>query len=86
MSHTLYLTFGKKYKVVKAFIDFDGIIHSAGETWTFVRTDFLPYEDGLTLIVIPNNSSEEISYRLQWRVGQQAEIIDHFKEYVEEIK
>ncbi len=82
MSNAPNLIPNQKYIVTKEFTDYDHILHPVGETWTFVRTSFLPYEDGLSLFVIPENSSVEISYRLQWRIDQQAEIIDHFEDYV----
>lgn len=42
---------GKKYRVIKSFTDYDREIHAIGETWKFLTTNFLPYEDGLTLHV-----------------------------------
>ncbi len=83
MSNPLRLTPGQKYKVIKAFADYDKIQHPVGETWTFVATNFLPYDDGLTLFVTIDNFQKEISYRLQWRQEEQAGIIDRFSEYVE---
>ncbi|MFZ1676169.1 MAG: DUF3601 domain-containing protein [Saprospiraceae bacterium] len=82
MSNALGLISGSQYTVIKSFSDYYRILHPVGETWTFVRSDFLPYEDGLTLFVIPENSAFEISFHLQWRSEQQGEIIDHFQDYV----
>lgn len=85
MSNPLHLISGQQYVVVKSFTDYDRIVHPPGETWMFARTNFLPYEDGLTLHVIPENSNTEIVYRLQWRNEEQAEIIDNFKDFVKPV-
>ena len=84
MSNSLNLISGQKYRVIKPFTDYDNLIHEIGETWIFVKTNFLPYEDGLTLHVKYDNVSyEEIVYRLQWRKEEQADIIENFKDFVE---
>ena len=82
MSNPLHLLPSTKYKVVKAFTDYDHQVHPVGETWTFLRTNFLPYEDGLTLHVQLENATVETVYRLQWRQEEQAYIIEHFAEFV----
>jgi hypothetical protein len=82
MSNPLNLVVGRKYKVVKEFLDYDKILHPVGETWTFEGTAFLPYEDGLTLFVIRENTPNNISYRLQWSAEEQAFIIHNFMEFV----
>lgn len=69
------------YKVIKEFIDYDKEVHQPGETWIYIGTAFLPYEDGLSLFVKKNDA--QIMYRLQWRKEEQADIIDNFKDYVE---
>jgi len=38
------LVYGRTYTVVKMFMDYDGILHPAGERWRFVEKNFLPYE------------------------------------------
>jgi len=73
---------GRTYSVVTAFEDYDGIIHPVGERWRFVEKNFLPYEDGLTLIVEKNG--QNIPFRLQWRAETQGQIIDDFSDYVAE--
>lgn len=82
MSNPLHLITGQKYMVVKAFTDYDKLLHPIGETWTFVRTDFIPYDDGLSLHVTMDNIQKKASYRFQWREEEQAHIIRHFNEYV----
>jgi hypothetical protein len=74
---------GKSYRVVVAFADYGGGVHPAGECWCFIRQDFLPYEDGLTLFLERNG--REVTLRLQWRAETQAEIIDSFSDFVEEL-
>jgi hypothetical protein len=81
MNNSLQLIPEQDYRVIQSFVDYDGIIHSVGEVWTYQGTNFLPYDDGLTLHVLVNNRA--LAYRLQWRKEEQAYIIEHFKEYVE---
>lgn len=86
MSNPLNLTPGKKYKVVKPFTDHDKHVHEPGQTWTFVETNFLPYEDGLTVhLTLDGNPNKVLLFRLQWRREEQADIIEHFRDYVEEV-
>lgn len=84
MSNPLHLIAGTKYKVIKPFTDYDQRLHEVGEIWIFVETNFVPYEDGLTLHVLQSNLPQEQVYRLQWRQEEQAGIIEHFSEYVEQ--
>ena len=56
------LTPGQKYKIIKTFIDFDQIVHPVDEAWIFIETNFLPYEDGLTLHVLKGLKT---TYRLE---------------------
>jgi hypothetical protein len=42
---------GCRFVVAEAFTDYDGDVHPAGESWTFLTHNFLPYDDGLSLIV-----------------------------------
>ena len=77
------LTPGKTYRLVAAFVDYDGIPHPIGESWTFLEKNFLPYEDGLTLYV--ERDGRTIPFRLQWRAETQGHIIDDFSDFVEEL-
>ncbi|MGI4872987.1 MAG: DUF3601 domain-containing protein [Janthinobacterium lividum] len=70
----------QRYQVVREFVDYDGIRHPVGETWVFEGTNFLPYEDGLTLHVSLHGLPQV--YRLQWRLEEQAAIIEDFTDYV----
>lgn len=72
---------GRTYRVKAPFEDYDGDIHPVGETWRFVQKHFLPYEDGLTLDI--EQDGQQTSIRLQWLEAAQAQIIEHFSDYVE---
>jgi len=76
-----FLEAGKRYKVVAEFTDFDGAVHRPGEEWTFLGSSFLPYDDGLSLFVSPDDS-QELQIRMQWRPESQGGIIDHLGKYV----
>lgn len=76
------LTPGKTYRVVTAFADYDGLPHAVGESWRFLEKNFVPYEDGLTLLV--ERDGQQASLRLQWREETQANIIDNFSDFVVE--
>jgi hypothetical protein len=80
MANPLNLTPGQKYKITEAFTDFDHIIHPVGETWIFVETNFLPYEDGLTLHVLKD--SLNTVYRLKWTKEDQGDIIGNFENFI----
>ncbi len=50
------------------------------ETWIFERTNFVPYNDGLTLHVIKDGY--KTVYRLQWIKERQQYIIEHSSELI----
>ena len=72
---------GLTYMVVQSFRDFDGEQHPVGETWTFIGSSFLPYDDGLSLFAMVEGERRHI--RMQWREGAQGEIIDNLNDYVQ---
>lgn len=74
------LTPGQRYCVVREFIDYDHQVHLVGETWVFECTNFVPYEDGLTLHV--RLSGLPVVYRLQQRPEEQAALIENFTNFV----
>lgn len=76
-----FLEAGRRYRVVRAFTDFDGALHDVGESWIFLRSNFLPYDDGLSLFVSPDGKAEH-QIRMQWRDDEQGPVIDHFSDYV----
>ena len=75
---------GLAYVVARAFRDFDGDEHPVGETWTFIGSSFLPYDDGLSLFVIIEGERRQV--RMQWREGAQGEIIDNLEDYLQSKK
>jgi hypothetical protein len=76
---------GTRYFVVRSFVDYDQVGHPVGECWTFVRHAFLPYEDGLTL-VLADPDGREIPLRLQWRADAQGPIVDALDSYLSPVK
>lgn len=70
-----FLEAGRRYRVTKAFVDFDGDTHPPGEQWTFLGASFLPYEDGLSLFV-SLDGVREWQIRMQWRAEAQGAILD----------
>ena len=70
------------YRVIAAFVDYDGNTHEVGERWTFIQDFFLPYEDGLSLYVDLDGRKADI--RLQDRGWAQAHVIRAFSDFVVE--
>jgi hypothetical protein len=68
---------------VREFVDYDRLLHPVGEAWVFECTNFLPYEDGLTLHVSVDGRAR--TYRLQWRPEAQAALIENFSNFVEAV-
>jgi hypothetical protein len=71
---------GRTYRVIRQFTDYDGFVHSAGETWIFEKMNFVPYNDGLTLHIIKDGNT--IVYRLMWVQEEQQYIIEHPHEFI----
>lgn len=76
-----HMTPGKRYRVIKAFKDFDGSVHAVGEEWTYIGTAFLPYDDGRSIFVSVDGERES-HIRMQDRVEEQQPILDKLHEYV----
>jgi hypothetical protein len=70
------------YRVLVAFADYDKKTHQVGERWKFLRKSFLPYEDGLSLIV--EWEGRETQIRLQCRDEEQNPIVSAFSDFVTE--
>jgi len=77
-----FLQAGERYRVRRAFTDFDGDAHPRGEEWTFLGSSFLPHEDGLSLFV-SLDGAREWQIRMQWRPETQGKILDALATYVE---
>ncbi len=75
---------GTRYRVKKEFIDFDREVHPVGETWWYVGTAFLPYDDGRSIFVSLDNE-REWHIRMQDRAEEQGPILDKLWEYVEPV-
>jgi hypothetical protein len=71
---------GQTYRVKNPFIDYDGRLHPVGETWLYSGKSFSPHDDGLTLWIEQNGQAGSI--RLEWLPATQAQVIEHFSEYV----
>lgn len=72
---------GQRYRVIKAFKDFDGQDHPVGETWTYIDTAFLPYDDGRSIFV-SLEGTREWHIRMQDRAEEQGPILDHLRDYI----
>ena len=75
------LVSGRRYEVASEFRDFDGDIHSEGETWTFLGFCFLPHDDGMSFL-IATDPDQEWLIPLQWRPEQQSHILDNLALYI----
>ena len=77
-----FLAAGRRYRVIRAFTDFDGAEHPVGEEWTFLGCAFLPYDDGLSWFV-SLDGEREWHIRLQWRDEAQGPMIDTLANYIQ---
>ncbi len=75
------LQLGQRYRVIREFFDYDRVLHPVGETWRFVGSGFLPYDNGLSLFV--QTVDGEWHIRLQLDVEEQGPIWADFVSYVE---
>lgn len=76
---------GGRYFVVRPFVDHDQVGHPVGESWIFVRHAFLPYEDGLTLVLAAPDG-REVPLRLQLRGDAQGPIVDALDSYLSPVE
>lgn len=79
-----HLVPGRRYRVVKAFKDFDREDHPVGEEWVYLGTAFLPYDDGRSIFV-SFDGVREWMIRMQDRIEEQRPILDEFGSYVVEV-
>jgi hypothetical protein len=70
--------------VVTEFVDVDRQIHPVGETWVYIGTAFLPYDDGRSLFV-SLDGEREWHIRMQDREEEQRGILDNLREYVDTV-
>jgi len=78
-----HLVPGERYRVIKAFQDFDRQEHPLGETWTYIGTAFLPYDDGRSIFV-SLDGEREWHIRMQDREEEQRGVLDDLTSYVVE--
>lgn len=76
-----FLHAGRRYRVIRAFRDFDGQDHPPGERWLFRGSSFLPYDDGLSLFVTIDGGRDG-QIRMQWRPEAQGPVLDRLAEYI----
>ena len=74
---------GKTYRVIADFVDYDGLHHKVGESWSFAGHDFLPYDDGLTIYIIRDGKYSTL--RMQSSPESQGASVDAFSDFVEEL-
>ena len=75
-----HLQSGGKYTIVKSFKDYDNYSYEEGNEIEFIGSNFVPYEDGLSLFVKYKQREKQI--RLQLRPEAQQEIAHNLKEYL----
>jgi hypothetical protein len=80
----LYLEPGKRYRVIKAFVDHDRDAHPEGEEWTFLRCAFVPYHSGMSWFVA-FDGREETHIRLQGIPEEQGHVLDNLAEFLVEV-
>lgn len=74
---------GKTYRVIADFVDYDGLSHKVGESWSFAGQNFLPYDDGLTLHIVKDGKNSVI--RMQCSPEFQGPIVGAFSDFVEKL-
>lgn len=72
---------GRSYEVRERFVDYDGVEHPVGESWLFLGSNFLPYDDGLSLFV-SLDGRDEWHIRLQDRPTEQASVVRRLADHV----
>jgi hypothetical protein len=72
---------GRRYRVIKAFMDHDRDAHPEGEEWTFLRSAFVPYHSGLSWFVSADGV-QETHIRMQSTPEEQGNILSNLAEYL----
>lgn len=75
-----YLKSGEKYSIAKTFRDYDNYPYEEGNIIEFIGSNFVPYEDGLSLFCIYKGREKQI--RLLVRPEAQQEIADNLQQYL----
>lgn len=75
---------GKRYRVIKSFIDATKSLHSEGETWTYLG--FCP--NGFaesTYIYISTDNATELGFGIDWNSSENNIGLENVKDYVQEL-
>lgn len=75
-----HLKAGKRYSIVKSFSDYDNYLYEEGNVIEFIGSNFVPYEDGLSLFCIYKDREQQIT--LQVRPEAQQEIAHNLQQYL----
>lgn len=76
-----HLKAGTRYRVARAFIDFDHVTHPAGETWIFEGHGYLPYDSGHTFFIRWDDGSRS-AFRMQSAPETQGAVIAALDTYI----
>ena len=76
-----HLHAGRRYRVARAFTDYDRDAHPAGEAWTFVGVSHAPYDGGTSLFV--ERGGQQWQIRLQWD-DEQGSVLERLAEHIVE--
>lgn len=75
-----HLKAGEEYLVVKSFRDYDNYSYEEGNVVEFIGSNFVPYDDGLSLFFVYQGREKQI--RLQVRPEEQQEIAHNINKYL----
>ena len=75
-----HLKAGRKYSIAMSFRDYDNNPYEEGNVIEFIGSNFVPYEDGLSLFCIYKDREKQI--RLQVRPEAQQEIAHNLQQYL----
>lgn len=75
-----HLKAGRKYMIVKSFRDYDNYTYEEGNVIEFIGSNFVPYDDGLSLFCVYKDREKLI--RLQVRPEAQLETARNLQQYL----
>lgn len=82
-----HLRVGHRYRVMRAFVDFDGDEHAVGETWTFSGWSYLPHDSGLSLFVRMDGEADgEWHIRMMCTPDEQGPVVDMLEMMIQEVE
>jgi hypothetical protein len=78
-----FLVPGKKYRVVRPFLDATKSVHPAGETWTFLG--YLPNGFGeATYISVTNEDQTEGGFGIDWNSTEENLGLENLRNFIQE--